>query len=401
MKNIVEVNNISKKYKIGEQSNVYATLRDVLSGNIKRDKSASWFNALEDVSFNICEGENIGIIGRNGAGKSTLLKIISRITPPHKGTVRLYGRVASLLEVGTGFHSELTGRENVFFNGAILGLTKKEITLRFDEIVSFSGVEKYIDTPLKHYSSGMQLRLAFAVAAHLNPEILVVDEVLAVGDAEFQKKSIGKIGEVSRSGRTVIFVSHNMGIISQLCEKTLVLDSGKIHCFTKTPNAIQEYMTLNATSSKEFQTREINKNIPAQVLNFRTIDCNGNQICDFMFTDNIIIQSDIIIHESKKELTIAFSIHNNYKAKILTILKQIDHLKPGKYTLKIELQNSIIVPGVYSINSNIYVPDLALFETITDYCEFSIIDSGTDFSRYKQGEYGCVIINSKWEIEAF
>ena len=187
------------------------------------------FWALKDVSFEVKQGEVLGIIGRNGAGKSTLLKILSRITEPTEGRVSLRGRVASLLEVGTGFHPELTGRENIFLNGAILGMTQREIRKKFDEIVAFAEVEKFLDTPVKHYSSGMYVRLAFAVAAHLEPEILVVDEVLAVGDAEFQKKCLGKMDEVSRrEGRTVLFVSHNMGVISNLCSLAIWLDAGQV-----------------------------------------------------------------------------------------------------------------------------------------------------------------------------
>ena len=228
MKPIIEVRNLSKKYKIGERQR-YLSLRDSVSNIFsKKNTEGSDFWALDDVSFDIQSGESVGIIGRNGAGKSTLLKILSRITPPTRGSVILRGRMASLLEVGTGFHSELTGRENVFMNGSILGLKKREIEAKFDEIVDFSGVEQFIDTPLKHYSSGMQLRLAFAVAAHLEPEILVIDEVLAVGDAEFQKRCLGKMDEVSRSGRTVLFVSHNIRAIVSVCTKGIFLADGKI-----------------------------------------------------------------------------------------------------------------------------------------------------------------------------
>ncbi len=244
MKPIIEVRNLSKKYKIGEQKR-YLSLRDSVSNFFShKNTEGSEFWALDDVSFDIHAGESVGIIGRNGAGKSTLLKILSRITPPTKGSVILRGRMASLLEVGTGFHSELTGRENVFMNGSILGLKKREIEAKFDEIVDFSGVEQFIDTPLKHYSSGMQLRLAFAVAAHLEPEILVIDEVLAVGDAEFQKRCLGKMDEVSRSGRTVIFVSHNLGALQELCPKSIYLDRGKIVSIGRSVDMINQYLKV-------------------------------------------------------------------------------------------------------------------------------------------------------------
>ena len=207
------------------------------------------FWALKDVSFEVKQGEVVGIIGRNGAGKSTLLKILSRITEPTEGYADIYGRVRSLLEVGTGFHSELTGRENIFLNGAILGMKKLEINQKFDEIVAFAEVEKFIDTPVKHYSTGMYLRLAFAVAAHLEPEILLVDEVLAVGDAQFQKKCLGKMGDVAKEGRTVIFVSHNMGAVEKLCGKTLYLNNGKIFGFTHSNNVISQYISEITTAT--------------------------------------------------------------------------------------------------------------------------------------------------------
>lgn len=236
MKPIIKVDNLSKRYSIGALDAPYATLRETLTGLVssplKRfrrksgDEEILW--ALKDLSFEIMPGEVVGIIGRNGAGKSTLLKILSRITEPTTGGVDLYGRVASLLEVGTGFHPELTGRENIFLNGSILGMQRSEIESKFDEIVAFSEVEKFLDTPVKRYSSGMYVRLAFAVAAHLEPEILVVDEVLAVGDAAFQKKCLGKMSDVARHGRTVLFVSHNMVAVKSLCSRAILLTAGRV-----------------------------------------------------------------------------------------------------------------------------------------------------------------------------
>ena len=254
MKPIIEVQNLSKKYTIGATQPRYLSLRDSLTSTFKGvknwanfDKSTPITNefwALQNIDFQVNAGESIGIIGRNGAGKSTLLKILSRITPPTKGHAILRGRLASLLEVGTGFHPELTGRENVYFNGSILGLRKAEIDKKFDEIVDFSGIERFIDTPLKNYSSGMQLRLAFAVAAHLEPEILIIDEVLAVGDAEFQKKCLGKMDEVSKSGRTVLFVSHNMDAIMKLCSKCIVLSQGKIDFIGNQFDSVSRYLQM-------------------------------------------------------------------------------------------------------------------------------------------------------------
>jgi ABC-type polysaccharide/polyol phosphate transport system ATPase subunit len=243
MKPILEVQNISKKFKINhEQQQPYLSVRDSFSNLFKKNKISEDFLALNDVSFDVKQGDTLGIVGKNGAGKSTLLKVLSKITPPTSGKIIGRGRIASLLEVGTGFHPELTGRENVFMNGSILGMRRSEILKNFDEIVDFSGVEKFIDTPLKHYSSGMQLRLAFAVAAFLENEILIIDEVLAVGDNEFQKKCMGKMEDVSKSGKTILFVSHNLVALSSLCENSILLEAGKVKMYDKTLNVIPNYV---------------------------------------------------------------------------------------------------------------------------------------------------------------
>jgi len=263
---IITVSNLGKKYRIRHQAGrqCYTALRDVLASKIKglfqsREseigdrKSVEDFWALNDVSFEVGRGEVVGIIGRNGAGKSTLLKILSRITEPTGGRVRIRGRVASLLEVGTGFHPELTGRENIFLNGAILGMRRVEIRRKFDEIVAFAEVDQFLDTPVKRYSSGMYMRLAFAVAAHLEPEILIVDEVLAVGDMEFQKKSLGKMQDVStKEGRTVLFVSHNMAAISRLCQTAVLLDKGAIAARGNTGSVVAAYFQSNAGDNAQF-----------------------------------------------------------------------------------------------------------------------------------------------------
>src|SRR5438876_898126 len=260
MKPIIRVQNLSKEYRIGTVQLPYQTLRESLTNAVRvplrrRQKESQpryetiW--ALKHVNFEIRPGEVVGIVGRNGAGKSTLLKILSRITEPTSGRVELFGRVGSLLEVGTGFHPELTGRENVYLNGAILGMKKAEIARKFDEIVAFSEIEKFIDTPVKWYSSGMYMRLAFAVAANFEPEILIVDEVLAVGDGPFQKKCLGKMGEISRAGRTVIFVSHNMGAIEALCNRVLWLVDGEIAERAETEKVVSDYVSTDVTVSTD------------------------------------------------------------------------------------------------------------------------------------------------------
>jgi lipopolysaccharide transport system ATP-binding protein len=254
MNPIISAEGLSKEYHIGAARGSYSTLRESLMATVRTpfrqlrggpgDDETVW--ALKDVSFEVLPGEVIGIIGRNGAGKSTLLKILSRITEPTTGRARIRGRVGSLLEVGTGFHPELTGRENIFLNGAVLGMKRSEVALKFDEIVAFAEVERFMDTPVKHYSSGMYMRLAFAVAAFVEPEILLIDEVLAVGDAEFQKKCLGKMGDVSRQGRTILFVSHNMTAVKSLCSRAMWLDAGRIVNAGETEGVITDYLQNGA-----------------------------------------------------------------------------------------------------------------------------------------------------------
>lgn len=299
----IRVEGLGKQYFIGQGKQArYATLSERLTGiitsplrsiqSVLRGQSSAvaseriW--ALKDVSFEVKHGDVIGIIGRNGAGKSTLLKILSQITEPTEGFIDMYGRIGALLEVGTGFHPELTGRENVYLNGAILGMKRREIKRKFDEIVDFSGVEKFIDTPVKHYSSGMQVRLAFAVAAHLEPEILVVDEVLAVGDAEFQKKCLGKMNDVSQSGRTVLFVSHNMGAVESLCEKALVLEYGTVAFAPESAKKAVEYYLATVGNSTDKQTKLSER-----------IDRKGNG--DIRFVDFAMFD------DQGKQLSVAFS----------------------------------------------------------------------------------------------
>lgn len=282
---VIKAENLGKKYMIGHQSKrqSYMALRDVLMNNARAmfQKTRDLFSgrpvvqgdtleevwALKDINFDIRQGEAVGIIGRNGAGKSTLLKILSRITEPTEGRVTIRGRVASLLEVGTGFHPELTGRENIYLNGAIMGMTRAEIKRKFDEIVAFAEVEKYLDTPVKRYSSGMYVRLAFAVAAHIKPEILIIDEVLAVGDIAFQKKCLGKMGDVAKEGRTIIFVSHNMGAIRSLCERVVWLDNGKIKEDGTASKVVRDYEDIQIRLFDELLNNSIIERKPDDVKN--------------------------------------------------------------------------------------------------------------------------------------
>src|SRR6202034_1524159 len=284
---IIETEGLGKKYSLRHlgASRGYVTLREAVVYGFKRllqptklPKSASEdFWALRDLSFSVKESETVAIIGRNGAGKSTLLKILSRITEPTEGRVRLRGRVASLLEVGTGFHPELTGRENIFLNGSILGMSKAEIKRKFDEIVAFSEVEKFLDTPVKRYSSGMYVRLAFAVAAHLEPEILIVDEVLAVGDAEFQRKCLGKMRDVSRAGRTVLFVSHNLAAVRTLCSRALLLQNGRIVADSGAATVVSAYMADVSTGVRLWSAPDGEPEFQNESAVIRTVTVRGTE----------------------------------------------------------------------------------------------------------------------------
>ena len=298
-KPIIQVEHLSKSYRIQHDSRErYTSLRDVLTKNVRQlfDRSKRKalsqtfedFSALSDVSFNVECGDIVGIIGRNGAGKSTLLKILSRITEPTDGRVTLRGRIASLLEVGTGFHPELTGRENIYLNGAILGMKRSEIDRKFDEIVDFAGVERFLDTPVKRYSSGMYVRLAFAIAAHLEPEILVIDEVLAVGDAAFQKKCLGKMNDVANSGKTVIFVSHNMGIVQSLCVKGLLLSEGQVQLFGPISDVISQYTCSNETASTFHRGETSNKAVYLSDATFQVLEAE----------EGVFLKSDLVVYST-------------------------------------------------------------------------------------------------------
>jgi lipopolysaccharide transport system ATP-binding protein len=283
MECVIRARNVGKKYRLGPQPASFETLRDRLTRSFRspfadegRNGAAKWLWALRDVDFDIRAGEVVGVVGRNGAGKSTLLKILARITEPTEGSVELFGRVGSLLEVGTGFHPELSGRENVFLNGAILGMRRREISRKFDEIISFAEVEKFVDTPVKYYSTGMYLRLAFAVAAHLDPEILIVDEVLAVGDTTFQRKCLTKMGAAASEGRTVLFVSHNLAAVRTLCSRSILIDGGKVVLDADVETCVSQYLAEHDTADavKEWdaesapQTESL-RYVKAYILNHR------------------------------------------------------------------------------------------------------------------------------------
>lgn len=363
---VVSVKHLSKCYKImHEVKEPYKTLSNsiiekfkkiVNPKNIIKKKEIELFDALNDVSLDIKKGEKVAIIGKNGAGKSTLLKILSRITEPSSGEVRIKGRIASLLEVGTGFHPELTGRENIFLNGAVLGMTKKEIEQKFDDIVDFSGCEKFLDTPVKRYSSGMRVRLGFAVAAHLESEILIVDEVLAVGDAEFQKKCLGKMDEISKGqGRTIIFVSHNMAAVKNLCNKGYVLESGRLKYVGDINKAVDFYLDRQQVVLNNLSLDMKNTN-PQNII-FKSLSYTNvlnEPIPSFKVGENININIDYEIKSNANSIRVGVQIYNNVGELVTTYIESMLDVNNGellpKYgTLRISLKN-ILTPGSYSLN---------------------------------------------------
>ena len=389
---VIEFNNVGKQYILGTigtgtlsqdlnrwwanirgKEDPYLKIGETNDRTQKGDSRFVW--ALRDISFKVEEGDVVGIIGKNGAGKSTLLKILSRVTSPTTGNIKIKGRIASLLEVGTGFHPEMTGRENIFMNGSIMGMTKAEIHSKFDEIVDFAGVAKYVDTPVKRYSSGMMVRLGFAIAAHLEPEILVVDEVLAVGDAEFQKKAIGKMQDVSKSeGRTVLFVSHNMAAVRSLCTRGIMLKNGMVDFIGNIPDTLDHYLK----NGDAIQESKIVDNIKwhKNTLRFDSIKINGTEESTSTIRNG---QKELeIIIEGYSEEDTSYDVMMTLKSKegiplatyaIGHYYGEIQHLKKGKFVLKrsIELPN-ILSKGIMTVDLYLHHPMVEYQMKATDCC---------------------------------
>jgi len=402
---VIKVENLSKQYRLG----------NVGLGSLSHDLNRWWYNvrgkedpylkigeendrttkglseyiwALKDINFDVKQGEVLGIIGRNGAGKSTLLKILSRTTTPSTGQVKIKGRVASLLEVGTGFHPELTGRENIFLNGAILGMHKKEIQQKFDEIVDFSGVERYIDTPVKRYSSGMYVRLAFAVAAHLDPEILIVDEVLAVGDAEFQKKALGKMKDVSnKDGRTVLFVSHNMEAILNLCSHSILLSNGTISQIGSTSSIIDKYLIVNHIQEEKIDLT-INKRNSGlkQNIVFKSVSLVNKESLSWQlkYKQPLIFQIEIEVVRSIDDFEIGVALFTTKDTEIVSSLSSdftsLKNLSSGMHCILYSFEDFHLLPNSYKVGLGIrsekgnedYIPFACHFEILIS--ELSAID---------------------------
>ena len=399
----ISIRDVSKKYLIAHETggtvgdnSITARVRKGARGGRNREE----FWALRNVSFDIGRGDVVGIIGRNGAGKSTLLKILSRITDPTTGVIEVYGRIGSLLEVGTGMHPELTGRENIFLNGAILGMRRAEIIAKFDEIVDFSGVEKFLDTPVKRYSSGMYVRLAFAVAAHLNPEILIVDEVLAVGDSEFQKKCLGKMKDVAAHGRTVLFVSHNLTAVASLCNRGVFLRSGEVVCDDNVNVAINAYTDSFRASAgsrtgndlKPFGFRDIN------IVNLD--DPNELEVICLQTPTRYAIEFNCVLPVSH-DLNVGFTLVNDAEVCVASCSAQdtIEKLPSGAVRMRVELPVANLPSGNYRVEG-------AVWDTTKEYDQsdgllfFSVLNRMSILNMKGNKPRGGTLIWSPWDIQA-
>lgn len=419
MEPIIEIKGISKQYNITGRGRGYVALRDVIAGILRHPFKAAVnkakgmlgmagqeeFWALQDINFTVGRGEAVGIIGANGAGKSTLLKILTRITPPTRGEITLRGKVASLLEVGTGFHPELSGRENIFLNGAILGMTRKEISEKLNDIIEFSGVGDFIDTPVKRYSSGMYVRLAFSVAAHIEPDILLVDEVLAVGDAEFQKKCLGKMDEATRNGgRTIIFVSHNMDAISRLCTKTILLEKGKIIASGDTEEVIGKYLSAGHGTA-------LHRHYPLQDKEITVHEYSIKQNGD---------EAHVIAGEQSFQIVIDFSTTNRLRAfrtgvyiknTMGTVIARtfvqdyspdMEEIGVGRYVAKLEIPARLLLHGEYRIELKLFSLGIANFFEKENIEKNITVHSPKDYNELRSKNTdlrGYFLVPNKWDIK--
>lgn len=406
MSSIIEVRDLSKSYTISHESGEkYKTLRDLMAGNVKKlfslakpeekNPSNEEFWALKDIYFEIQQGDRVGIIGRNGAGKSTLLKILSRITEPTTGSVKIKGRVASLLEVGTGFHPELTGRENIYLNGGILGMSRSEIKKHFDAIIDFAETEKFLDTPVKRYSSGMYVRLAFSIAAHLEPEILIVDEVLAVGDAQFQKKCLGKMEDVSKNeGRTVLFVSHNMNTIQAICNTGILLSKGKISMLGNIKDCIKSYLSsgIDVENSKTIRhTPDQLKD--AQILEVSLIDKINNIISETLSnTSDLYILIKYRVNIKIYRWHLLYYLRNE-NGEIIFFSDRTDfhnafmEAETGIYTFKLKVPINFLLPGKYFVTTYCGNEDTGNHYVSQDTLSFEVENMNEFRTGYRDGHF--------------
>lgn len=424
MSTVIQISNLSKIYRLGEigtgtinrdlerwykmkirgQEDPFLKIGETNKRSKKGESDIVY--SLKDINFEIEHGEAIGIIGKNGAGKSTLLKILSRVTSPTTGKINIKGRVASLLEVGTGFHPELTGRENIYLNGAILGMRKKEITRKLDEIIDFSGVERYIDTPVKRYSSGMYVRLAFAVAAHLESEIMIIDEVLAVGDAEFQMKCMGKMGEVSkREGRTVLFVSHNLSAVKQLCAKSILLTDGNLSFSGNSQDTINSYLmaTQNLNITNKFEKQQLDRK-DIELLFAEILDANNKPKSEFDISEEILINLTINCKRKIPNTYGYISIRNLLQEVFIEtdtfdyMPNCLNYLEVGKNNFQIKIRPNILAHGKYQFYLSFAseFSDNFLVDVPGDILAFTIVDRKTQRGHRRTAKTSCVL---QWELQ--
>lgn len=419
---VIRVHNLGKQYRIGARVEKYATLRDKISDLLqwpirrfqrslpaRGDDSAGdhtiW--ALREVSFEVKQGDLLGVIGRNGAGKSTLLKLLSRITEPTEGWAEIEGRVGSLLEVGTGFHPELTGRENIYLNGAILGMHRSEIDRKFDEIVSFSGVEQFIETPVKRYSSGMYLRLAFSVAAHLEPEILVVDEVLAVGDAEFQRKCLGKMSDVASEGRTVLFVSHDMSAISELTEETLVLEDGRLALRARTDEAIDYYMSSGFSEAGERIWKDVSSpDDPFIPLSLRVLNLEGQVTNQIKSDEPVVMEFEYRLQKSVKALRTGIYLRDMMGTYVFTsfdtdereLYREFGIRAAGRYISRTVIPKDFFNEGQYVLGVNAGVYNITRFFQEMRALLINVRGFAAPGKQWAERRHGVVRPRLEWDI---
>ena len=415
---VIRVENLGKRYIIGhQQQEKYTTLRDVLANTAKgitqrfnpksrlrqtqppfQNPNSEEFWALKDVSFEVKRGDRIGIIGRNGAGKSTLLKILSRITEPTDGRISIKGRVASLLEVGTGFHPELTGRENIYLNGAILGMSKVEIRRKFDEIVAFAEVEKFLDTPVKRYSSGMYVRLAFAVAAHLQTDILLVDEVLAVGDAKFQKKCLSKMQDVSRDGKTILFVSHQLGLAQEICTSGILMQSGRAISFSSIDSAIKNYLSNQKT------VKNSQEHVLAKSKYIKGVEISKEEYLKqnkIFFGEPLSVSVEL---DNLPDLPVGLNLSiKNYSGKLISLFSTnphdgVDLPRKEKIQIHFLIEFCCYAPGEYFLDISLTEPAIRIIEEIQNISSFEIIPKRLAGSWAYESRFGDVFLPHSWEI---
>jgi lipopolysaccharide transport system ATP-binding protein len=406
----IVVEGLGKRYRLGERREAYGTLKDTLGQALRaplrawgprpsrRDTAEIW--ALRDVSFEVRRGEVLAVIGRNGAGKSTLLKVLSRVVRPTVGRAWIHGRVGSLLEVGTGFHAELTGRENIYLNGAILGMTRTDIDRRFDEIVAFAELDKFLETPVKRYSSGMYMRLAFAVAAHLEPEILLVDEVLAVGDAGFQRKCLGKMGEVAKGGRTVLFVSHNMASVQRLCHSALLLENGRLTASGPVSDVIQLYLKDAATPLQCWE-RTLP---PTSDIYFQRIylsDDAGAMVEHVTSAGRLSVVLEYVVSRACRNLQVSVDLLDGNGDLIFASNPQDVGVEspqqPGQYRAVVSLPPQILLPKLYGLRTNLWVPWDGILDSVDD-LRFAVQEMASLSNGIPEGKPGQLVIPCHWLI---